>query len=78
MTLQNFFDKCEDHIEVGRGIDIDWSMKGFGFGQLRVYEGADGKLHIANECMSKKTIKRIFDMMVDQAVLDDDREEKNG
>lgn len=72
MSIQDFFDNCEDEIDVGDGFTINWSEKGRGFGQYCFYHGDNRKLHISNECDGKNTIKRILNRMVDEAILDDE------
>jgi len=49
---------------------ISFSMKGFGFGQVVFYNDADGNLRCDNECMSKDTLRKIMNTLVDCAELD--------
>ncbi len=71
MSIQDFLDSCGDGIDLHDSFTISWSMKGVGFGQYRFYNDDEGQLHIDNECMSKESIKRVLEIMVDNAVLDD-------
>ena len=72
MSIQDFFDGCEDDIELVSSCSINWSVKGTGFGNLQLYVGEDGKTMIANECMGKTFIKKILCDLVDNATLEDE------
>ena len=69
-SLKEFMENCPNHVFVESPIVINWSLKGFGFGQVAFYE-VNGELHCMNECMTKDRVKQILNMMVDQAILDD-------
>lgn len=73
MSLLDAFKKLNDGVTVHRPFHfaLDFSLKGFGFGQLYFSE-RDGKVFISNERMDRDTIKRILGVMVDQAILDDE------
>lgn len=71
MSIQDFLDSCGDGVDLHQPFTISWSMKGVGFGQYRFYTDENGQLHIDNECMSKNSIKRVLEIMVDNAILDD-------
>lgn len=68
MSLRDTFDKFEDGVSLHGPFGIDWSLKGIGFGQFYFYE-KDGKIYCNNECMSKESIKRALNAMVDQCEL---------
>jgi hypothetical protein len=76
MSMQDFFDKCETKVDLSHNFNIEWSFAGTGFGSFRFYNGEDGKLHISNECCSKTFIKQILCLMVEEAVLDDSKNEQ--
>lgn len=70
--IQKWFDSMEDSALLHDEFTISWSMKGIGFGQYGFYTSKeDGKIHIANECMGKESIKKVLGILVDSAVLDD-------
>jgi hypothetical protein len=77
MSLQDFFDSCENDLELVSSCSINWSVKGTGFGNLQLYVGQDGKTWIQNEGMGKTFIKKILCDLVDDATLEDERPEKN-
>ena len=60
----------------GSGFMIAWGEPGCGFGQLWFYN-KNGVTRIENEYMSKEFIKRMLCRMVDDATLDDVRENLN-
>jgi hypothetical protein len=47
---------------------LRFGIKGFGWGELYFYE-KDEQMYCDNELMSKDTIKRILNMMVDKCEL---------
>ena len=51
-----------------QAIHLSFSIKGFGWGELLIYE-KDEKLYCDNELMSKETIKKILNIMVDNCEL---------
>lgn len=71
MSIKEFFDSCEDSVELHDPFTVTWSEKGRGFGQYQFFI-KDGKLHIENECDSKFMIKRIMCKLIDEAILEDD------
>jgi hypothetical protein len=71
MSIQDFFNNCENDLELVNSCSINWSVKGTGFGNLQIYIGQDGKTMIANEGMGKKFIKKILCDLVDLATLED-------
>jgi len=52
------------------GIGIDWSGP-IGFGRFELFWGEDGKLHACTECLGKKFIKRMFDLLIEEIVIDE-------
>lgn len=60
---------------IGMPVIVYWSEKGTGFGEF-VFFMRDGKVHCANECMSRESVKRILCTMVDQAVFLDEEPKK--
>ena len=76
MSIQDFFDSCGDGVDVSGNdsrIVINWSRKGWGFGQFHFYKNEKGQLMCSNECMSKESVKEILGMMVDLCELEDKR-----
>lgn len=56
---------------------FDWGWKGFGFGQLDFrFDRETGKIHIANECMDRETVRAILvalaNHIADVGILDDE------
>lgn len=56
---------------------FDWHWPGFGFGQLSFgLDPTTETIHIANECMTKETVRKILhayvDHIVDVGILDHD------
>jgi hypothetical protein len=70
MSIQAMFDSLNNGVSLHARVGLDWSMTGFGFGQLYFYE-KDGKIFCSNENMGKETIKKILNIMVDQCELED-------
>jgi hypothetical protein len=56
-------------------ITVGWSEKGRGFGEYTFWQ-ENGKIHCANECDSRESVKRVLCNMVDQAVFEDDPKPK--
>ena len=57
---------------------VDWGWRGRGFGQLNFrFDKETGKIHVANECMSRETVRKILvalaNHIADNAILDDER-----
>jgi len=71
MNPKALFENVESEANVIGNSTISFSMKGFGFGQVVFYNDEDGNLRCDNECMSKDTIKKIMNTLVDCAELDD-------
>ncbi len=71
MSIQDFLDKCDNKITLPQPVHIQFSIKGFGFGELYFHE-KDNVIHCENECMSKDRIKQILSQMVDECVLVDE------
>ena len=71
MSIQDFLDNCENKITIPQPIYFQFSVKGFGFGELYFHE-KDGIIKCENECMSKDRIKQILSQMVDECVLVDE------
>lgn len=77
MSLRDFFNGCPTSVHLDKGFTIEWSLTGIGIGQFYFYtDPTDGKIHIDNECMSRDKIKQVLCEMVNQAILNDDREVK--
>lgn len=83
MTIQAFLDSMEDSccpvVYTEEGIESSsatfaWSAKGIGFGSFVFYE-KDGELRCENECMGKEFIKKLLCNMVDEATMNDERDE---
>lgn len=72
MSIQDFFDSCEDDLELVSSCSINWSIKGTGFGNLQLYVGQDGNTWIQNEGMGKNFIKKILCDLIDGATLEDE------
>jgi hypothetical protein len=70
-SLNNFFDSCEDHVEIDKNFQVSWSIKGIGFGSFTFFTSEDGSVSIDNECCSKEMIKRVLNNLVDKATLFD-------
>lgn len=73
MSIQDFLDSCDNGVELSGSFRINWSVSGTGFGEFRFYTGEDGRIHIDNETMGRSFIKQVLNMMVDEAILDDDK-----
>lgn len=71
MSLQDFFDSCENDLELVSSCSINWSVKGTGVGNLQLYVGQDGNTWIQNEGMGKTFIKKILCDLIDGATLED-------
>jgi hypothetical protein len=79
--LKDFFESLPDNVE-GRFFNskidqkpmmqVDYCVKGYGFGSFRLYTDKDGKLHCDNECSSRDRLKSIMNSLFDQMILDDD------
>lgn len=54
-------------------IVIDFSEKGFGFGEIAFYQTSDG-LFLDTECMSKERVMHFLKKLVDSAILDTDND----
>ncbi len=68
------FAYCEGALKVAAktpSLTVAWGMKGFGFGEIVLYN-KDGKLCIGAECMSKQFVKKVFARLVDDLMRDDD------
>lgn len=72
MSIQDFLNNCEDRVDLHAPISLNFSVKGFGFGQLYFYQDDNEVIHCSNECMSKERIKSILAQMVDQCILEDE------
>ena len=61
------------HAEIGAHdyLIIKWGVPGTGWGEFYCKTDQTGKLIIDNECMSKDFIKKIFNRMIDEAILTD-------
>lgn len=73
MSIQDFFDNCGNGVDLIGSFQLNWSVAGVGFGQFYFYTDEDGRVHIDNECMGKAFIKQVLNMMVDDAILEDDK-----
>ncbi len=69
MSIQDFFDKCEDSCTPSGYTYFNWDAEGIGFGQLSFYIEND-KLMCGNELMGKDFIKEMLCKMVDDCELD--------
>ncbi len=56
---------------------IDYSMPGFGFGELTFYTDEKGQAYIDTECTSRETVMKILKLFVDGAILDHDPNPEN-
>lgn len=86
MSFKEMFEQMDDGVYLHNSISMDFSLKGFGFGQIYFYaaedengkklvkENGDQVIRCQNECMSKETLKRILIAMVDQCELEDERD----
>lgn len=83
MSLEQFFESMEDscvpvtYTEEGMddsSVIFAWSATGVGFGSIQFYV-KDGVLRCENECMGKEFIKRMLCNMVDDAEMNDVRDE---
>ena len=45
------------------GITIRWDAPRIGFGELYIFWGEDGKLHIDTECMSDEFVSRVLALL---------------
>lgn len=71
--IRAYFDRMTDRCAEANGsITLFWSAKGVGFGQYFIYTGEDERIHIDSECMSRESVKKILNIMVDQAIFDDE------
>ena len=62
------FDFEDNWCEPADNVHLRFGVKGFGWGELYFYI-RDDKLYCDNELMSKETIKKILNIMVDQCEL---------
>lgn len=49
---------------------FDFSIEGFGFGELTLVRDENGQMYIDTECMSKERVKSILCHIVDSAITD--------
>lgn len=70
-NIQKMLDMCYDDVELHHSFALNWSLKGKGFGQLYFYVDNNKNLRCSNEMLSKDSIKRILNLMVDQCILED-------
>lgn len=54
-------------IDLIKPIYFNWHVDGLGFGQLYFYQDEDGTIHCDNELLTKETVKKIFDLLLDQS-----------
>jgi hypothetical protein len=52
------------------GFEVAWRTKSAGFGYL-VVSMRNGKMHVDNECMSRKFVSSVMKKLVDEAKLKD-------
>jgi len=71
MRVKKILGSCENSCEVAGTALFNWSLKGFGFGQIYFYTSTDGKTHCDNEYMSNEKIKEILNTLVDTCIMDD-------
>ena len=62
--MKTDFDHKNNWCELDNGIHLKFGIYGFGWGELYFYE-KDEKMYCDNELMTKDTIKKILNMMVD-------------
>ena len=75
MSLPEWFDTFEDGCYPTDAIQFNWHAKGIGFGSMYFYQGEDGKVHCDNEMMGKAFLKNMLCKMVDDCVLDCERQD---
>lgn len=73
VPIEEFFNHLSDEVFLNAGFQIDWAVKGIGFGGFYFHQDENGIIRISNECMSKDFIKKVLCMMVDKAILQDER-----
>lgn len=64
------FEHLENYCEPVNPVYLRFGMKNFGFGELSFRVQGD-KIYCENELMSKETIKKILNIMVDNCELMD-------
>lgn len=69
MSIKDFFNSCKDDCCVEGNASFKWSLKGSGFGGLYFYQ-KNGKTHCDNECMSKETVRKIMNILIDNCEFD--------
>lgn len=47
-----------------KGFTIDWDAPKIGFGQIIIWFGEDGKLHVDTECMSDEFVALVLSKIV--------------
>ena len=68
MKTTDWDDKNNYCVPVQNTLYMKWGISGFGFGELFFYE-KDDQMYCDNELMSKDTIKKILNVMVDNCEL---------
>lgn len=71
------FEACPDSVAVqagyrGKGLIFNWSRKGIGFGQLRIFM-KDGQFYVDNECMSPEFCADVIKQAIQESL---DKEKK--
>lgn len=69
MSLDTFFEQCEDYCAPTNYVHFQWSAKGVGFGGFDFKVTEEGKITCMNEMMSKEFIKKMLCQMVDDCEL---------
>ena len=54
----------------GKGFSVEWDAPKIGFGELTVWLGEDGKLHVDTECMSNEFVALVLSKLVDFMVVE--------
>jgi len=67
---KKLFDNLTRDTTVVGGATISFSMKGFGFGEIVLYEEG-GKLRCKNKHIDKESLKKILNIIADCVEMDD-------
>jgi len=63
--------------EVG-GFVVQWSIEGYGFGEITVWSSPDGSISVDSECMSREFCEAVMMAAIKQSkLLGESMEEKN-
>lgn len=53
---------------------INFSEKGFGFGEIGIFTDKEGQTYIDSECMSREAVLHFLTKLVEDAILDTDED----